>query len=783
MYPKSLSKEKSNLDLDTLPDFLKEPNPQVKFHSAFPPLTTKVRVRSVMERAGFDVYKPDKSEKRSTSAKPAFEPPRRIPFRSHSQSNLASLGKPPNNKGRNFTTSPMSSNSFPNLNHDTNMSNISPSLNFSDPSTTSAKPNVVEYTQNKLKLHTNRPDEKIVPKLNPEYPDYSGASVPIIPDVTLPHQMEDKIDFNNGSNESVVYKQMVDDQFKNSTNLPPKTTNLNGPQPFVDSEDDEDEENYVNHSNVHSRNSSGVTTATNELRGKLVDESQMNENFGQQKEMEIPTIPTLNEFDNSNTLRVTNNDSRLSHVSANSVSSFDAKFMNQDNYDAASQSSYGGLKDIRSTFRSADFDQYEYQAEPVHKHYENGKRLSTLSTNDTKIYNLKSLNDNHIVDMSMIQEDDNEYSMIKSRNSYNVPDIVLEDEHIDNRNSFDNLEKDDVIDTDSPDMEEYHTPAGEYTNRFEDNYEFKQEDEVEEDVQSELNDDSDNRVTEDDSASLLSRGFQKRTASAVSTPNFNQEYSDFPPVPNAPSYPIEPQINSVAQPEIEAIIDDIENFKIDPNDNNEYHGKREDLDKAGSIYESNTSPLYSAQDSQISQSQESYPTTFEEVSKNTPIEIQYPPGEGPCRKCHQDILEDEKKIWSKDHQLTGQWHRKCFGCNKCGAKFSKGSSCYVFNNEPYCEEHFHELNGSLCRICNKGVEGECLQNDINEAFHTHCLTCVICGLSVQGDYFLFRDEVMCENDAKELMYQIEEAEKEELNDDNIEKSEKMIKRRTRILYL
>lgn len=169
----------------------------------------------------------------------------------------------------------------------------------------------------------------------------------------------------------------------------------------------------------------------------------------------------------------------------------------------------------------------------------------------------------------------------------------------------------------------------------------------------------------------------------------------------------------------------------------------------------------------------------EYISEETQEEAIYPPGQGPCRKCGQEILASEKKIWSKDHQLSGQWHRKCFGCHKCGSKFSKGSSCYVFNNQPYCENHFHEANGSLCQICHKGVEGECLQNDVNEVFHVDCLRCIICGYNVQGDYFIFRDEVMCERDAKELMYQIEEAEKDYKKKDH----DKIIKRRTRILYL
>lgn len=161
------------------------------------------------------------------------------------------------------------------------------------------------------------------------------------------------------------------------------------------------------------------------------------------------------------------------------------------------------------------------------------------------------------------------------------------------------------------------------------------------------------------------------------------------------------------------------------------------------------------------------------------LTIQHNPGEGPCRKCHEEILESEKKIWSKDHQLTGQWHRRCFGCYECGSKFSKGSSCYVFEDAPYCERHFHELNGSLCKACNRGVEGECMQNDLDEVFHFDCLRCGHCGKSVAGgDYFTFKNAIICEVDAEKIMSQLQSPTKMSANED-----EKLLKRRTRIMYL
>lgn len=99
----------------------------------------------------------------------------------------------------------------------------------------------------------------------------------------------------------------------------------------------------------------------------------------------------------------------------------------------------------------------------------------------------------------------------------------------------------------------------------------------------------------------------------------------------------------------------------------------------------------------------------------------YPPGEGPCRKCHGEIRG--KKVFSRDftEELSGQWHRDCFRCIKCDLKFSKSVPCYILNDNPYCQIHYHEENKSICQICKEFIEGECLQNGKLEKFHVGCL--------------------------------------------------------------
>ncbi|OWB82982.1 hypothetical protein B5S33_g1611 [[Candida] boidinii] len=155
-------------------------------------------------------------------------------------------------------------------------------------------------------------------------------------------------------------------------------------------------------------------------------------------------------------------------------------------------------------------------------------------------------------------------------------------------------------------------------------------------------------------------------------------------------------------------------------------------------------------------------------------EVKYDSGTGPCRRCHNEITGKQKSIWSKDFQLSGQWHRKCFLCYTCNTPFRRGESCYVFEDKPYCETHFHELNGTICKICGKGVEGECLENEIGEIFHSSCLTCHYCNNVIKSDYFVYSNHILCENDA---------IKQSKLLKENGGVDDKVSRRRTKFLYL
>ncbi|RHZ43239.1 uncharacterized protein CDV56_101205 [Aspergillus thermomutatus] len=126
---------------------------------------------------------------------------------------------------------------------------------------------------------------------------------------------------------------------------------------------------------------------------------------------------------------------------------------------------------------------------------------------------------------------------------------------------------------------------------------------------------------------------------------------------------------------------------------------------------------------------------------------------GRCRGCGEAILG--KSVSSKDGRLTGRYHRECFVCCHCRSPFET-ADFYVLNDRPYCAQHYHELNGSLCSACNKGIEGQYLETNErsgpgpadHKKFHPECLTCRTCWIPLKGEYFEWNGRVYCERDAR-----------------------------------
>jgi len=135
-----------------------------------------------------------------------------------------------------------------------------------------------------------------------------------------------------------------------------------------------------------------------------------------------------------------------------------------------------------------------------------------------------------------------------------------------------------------------------------------------------------------------------------------------------------------------------------------------------------------------------------------------------CRGCNEPILG--KSIKASDGRMTGRWHKTCFVCTTCCQPFDS-TEFYVLKDKPFCEFHYHQLNDSLCLSCNKGIEGEYVQDvDRHAKFHLDCLTCTTCHVSVGQEYFELKGEVYCGRHVDAAVRKLEDDGFDRLNNNN-----------------
>lgn len=118
-----------------------------------------------------------------------------------------------------------------------------------------------------------------------------------------------------------------------------------------------------------------------------------------------------------------------------------------------------------------------------------------------------------------------------------------------------------------------------------------------------------------------------------------------------------------------------------------------------------------------------------------------PASKGKCRGCSETIVG--KSVKDSSGRLTGRYHKQCFACRTCGDPFPT-AEFYVFENFPYCEHHYHELNGSLCNSCDRGIEGQYLETDLREKFHPRCFTCTTCRIVLRDGYYEVGGQKYCD---------------------------------------
>ncbi|RKU44390.1 hypothetical protein DL546_004316 [Coniochaeta pulveracea] len=131
-------------------------------------------------------------------------------------------------------------------------------------------------------------------------------------------------------------------------------------------------------------------------------------------------------------------------------------------------------------------------------------------------------------------------------------------------------------------------------------------------------------------------------------------------------------------------------------------------------------------------------------ARSRPRDLPPPVSRGNCKSCGLAITG--KSISSADGRLTGRYHKACFVCTTCQSPFSS-STFYVLDDKPYCELHYHSLNGSLCGGCGNGIEGQYLEDEKSRKHHPGCFRCGDCGIVLRDGYFEVGGKVLCEKDA------------------------------------
>lgn len=121
------------------------------------------------------------------------------------------------------------------------------------------------------------------------------------------------------------------------------------------------------------------------------------------------------------------------------------------------------------------------------------------------------------------------------------------------------------------------------------------------------------------------------------------------------------------------------------------------------------------------------------------------PSKGNCRGCTAPIVG--KSIKDSSGRLTGRYHKQCFVCRTCSDPFPT-AEFYVFENAPYCEQHYHKLNGSLCTSCDRGIEGQYLETEARHKYHPRCFTCTTCRIVLRDDYYEVGGQKFCDRHAQ-----------------------------------
>ncbi|XP_009460929.1 PREDICTED: leupaxin [Nipponia nippon] len=108
-----------------------------------------------------------------------------------------------------------------------------------------------------------------------------------------------------------------------------------------------------------------------------------------------------------------------------------------------------------------------------------------------------------------------------------------------------------------------------------------------------------------------------------------------------------------------------------------------------------------------------------------------------CQGCERSVVDNYLSA------LQGVWHPECFVCAECLNGFASGSF-FELEGRPYCELHFHQLQGSICHGCGRPVTGRCV-TAAGRKYHPEHFICAYCLGQLQKGSFRERgDKMYCQ---------------------------------------
>jgi hypothetical protein len=100
-----------------------------------------------------------------------------------------------------------------------------------------------------------------------------------------------------------------------------------------------------------------------------------------------------------------------------------------------------------------------------------------------------------------------------------------------------------------------------------------------------------------------------------------------------------------------------------------------------------------------------------------------------CGGCKQVINSEAVEAMEK------QFHVECFKCTEPGCAYDliANETFHVFEDMPYCPEHFGIKNGDLCCKCGAGICPDDKTEVMDKIYHVNCLCCHVCNNHLGGD--------------------------------------------------